>query len=127
MGSAMSSPRPFLSVLDELRTIELGEDEVVMQFDNTGDHVERIVHMTAAHPANVQPSLHGHSIGRWEGETLVIDTIGFEPNPSGLGHERAVEPAQAHGRAADAHGGSHAPALRGHRRRPGRISRGRPR
>ena len=41
--------------------------------------------MTAAHPANVQPSLHGHSIGRWEGETLVIDTIGFEPNPSGIG------------------------------------------
>jgi hypothetical protein len=41
--------------------------------------------MGAEHPADVQPSRHGHSVGRWDGETLVIDTIGFEPNPSGLG------------------------------------------
>ena len=84
-GLCYVEPVPFLTVLDELRTIEIGEDEVVMRFDNTGDHVERTIHMTAAHPANVQPSLHGHSIGRWDGETLVIDTIGYEPNPSGIG------------------------------------------
>jgi hypothetical protein len=41
--------------------------------------------MNATHPADLKPSLHGHAIGRWEGDTLVIDTIGFEPNPSGLG------------------------------------------
>jgi hypothetical protein len=76
---------PVLSVFDELRTIELGDDEIVMQFDNTGDRSERVIHMTAAHPANVPPSLAGHSIGRWEGETLVIDTIGFEADSSGLG------------------------------------------
>jgi hypothetical protein len=84
-GLCYVEPVPFLTVLDELRTIELGKDEVVMRFDNTGDHVVRTIHMTAAHPANVQPSLHGHSIGKWEGDTLVIDTIGYEPNPSGLG------------------------------------------
>ena len=84
-GLCFVEPVPFLAVLDELRTIEVGEDEVVMRFDNTGDHVERIIHMAAAHPADVKPSLHGHSIGRWEGETLVIDTIGYEPNPSGNG------------------------------------------
>ena len=55
-----------------------------MRFDNTGDHVVRTIHMDAKHPADVQPSLHGHSIGRWEGDTLVIDTIAFEPNPSGI-------------------------------------------
>jgi hypothetical protein len=76
---------PVLSVFDELRTIELGDDQIVMRFDNTGDRSERVVHMTAAHPANLQPSLQGHSIGRWEGETLVIDTIGFEADSSGLG------------------------------------------
>jgi hypothetical protein len=84
-GLCYVEPVPFLTVLDELRTIEIGEDEVVMRFDNTGDHVTRTIHMTAQHPADVQPSLHGHSIGRWEGETLVIDTIGYEPNPSGNG------------------------------------------
>jgi hypothetical protein len=76
---------PVLSVFDELRTIELGKDQVVLQFDNTGDKTTRVVHMNAAHPANVQPSLDGHSIGRWEGETLVIDTVGFEADSSGLG------------------------------------------
>jgi len=84
-GLCFVEPIPFLAVLDELRTIEIGKDQVVMNFDNTGDHVDRIIHMTAQHPANVKPSRHGHSIGRWDGETLVIDTIAYEPNPSGLG------------------------------------------
>ncbi len=84
-GLCYVEPVPFLTVLDELRTIEVGDDAVVMRFDNTGDRVVRTIHMGVEHPANVQPSLHGHSIGRWEGDTLVIDTIGYEPNPSGLG------------------------------------------
>ena len=84
-GLCFVEPIPFLAVLDELRTIELGDKEVVMRFDNSGDHVERIIHMAAAHPADVKPSLHGHAIGRWDGETLVIDTVAFEPNASGLG------------------------------------------
>jgi hypothetical protein len=83
-GLCTTEPTPVLSILDELRTIEVGEKEVVLKFDNTGDHVDRVVHMGAQHPANVQPSLHGHSVGRWEGKTLVIDTIGFEPNGSGI-------------------------------------------
>jgi Family of unknown function (DUF6152) len=29
------------------------------------------------HPANLEPSYAGHSIGNWEGDTLVVDTIGF--------------------------------------------------
>lgn len=84
-GLCYVEPTPFLMVLDELRTIEVGQDEVVMRFDNSGDHVVRTVYMTAQHPADVKPSLQGHSIGRWEGDTLVIDTIAYEPNPSGLG------------------------------------------
>lgn len=29
------------------------------------------------HPANLEPSYSGHSIGTWEGDTLVVDTVGF--------------------------------------------------
>jgi hypothetical protein len=83
-GICSAEPTPVLSILDELRTIELGEDEIVMRFDNTGDHVVRTIHMNAEHPADVEPTLHGHSIGRWDGDTLVIDTIAFEPDPSGI-------------------------------------------
>jgi hypothetical protein len=84
-GLCYAEPTPVLSIFDEMRSIELGEDEVVLHFDNTGDHVIRTVHMGAEHPADLEPSLHGHSIGWWDGDTLVIDTIGFEPNISGLG------------------------------------------
>jgi hypothetical protein len=40
---------------------------------------ERIVHMNMSeHPANLTPSYAGHSIGHWEGDVLVVDTIGFQ-------------------------------------------------
>jgi Family of unknown function (DUF6152) len=84
-GLCYVEPAPFGAILDELRTIDVGKDEVVMKFDNTGDHFDRIIHMTAAHPADVKPTKHGHSIGRWDGDTLVVDTIAFTPDRSGLG------------------------------------------
>ena len=31
-----------------------------------------------AHPDDLDPSFNGHSIGRWEGDTLVIDTVGIK-------------------------------------------------
>jgi hypothetical protein len=31
------------------------------------------------HPVNVKPSRAGHSIGHWDGDTLVVDTVGFLP------------------------------------------------
>jgi len=30
-----------------------------------------------SHPPDVNPSWYGHSVGRWEGDTLVVDTVGF--------------------------------------------------
>lgn len=84
-GLCLVEPVPFLAILDEMRSITVGEDETILHFDNSGDHVIRTVYMNAEHPADVEPSRHGHSIGWWEGDTLVIDTIGYEPNSSGLG------------------------------------------
>jgi hypothetical protein len=40
----------------------------------------RTIHMDRdTHPASIAPSRAGHSIGRWEGDVLVVDTIGFAP------------------------------------------------
>jgi len=45
-----------------------------------GRDLVRTVHMGMdAHPADIEPSRAGHSIGRWDGDTLVVDTVGFEP------------------------------------------------
>lgn len=84
-GLCLVEPVPFLAILDEMRSIEIGENEVLVHFDNSGDHIFRTIYMDSEHPADVQASNHGHSIGRWEGDTLVIDTIAYEPNSSGLG------------------------------------------
>ncbi len=38
----------------------------------------RIVLIGAKHKANVKPSPYGDSVGHWEGDTLVVDTIGLD-------------------------------------------------
>ena len=118
-GLCYVEPIPFLAVLDEMRSIEIGKDEVVMHFDNSGDHVVRRIRMNAAHPANVQPSRHG-PLGRPVGGRHARDRYDrLRARPLRPWHERAVEHAQAHGRTAHAHGGTHQAALRDHRGRPG--------
>ena len=49
--------------------------EVLMMFD--GDAHVRHVHMNAQHLPNPKPSWYGDSIGHYEGDTLVVDTIGL--------------------------------------------------
>jgi len=41
------------------------------------DHELRTVRMNAQHPRNLKPSWYGDSVGHYEGDTLVIDTIGM--------------------------------------------------
>jgi hypothetical protein len=40
-------------------------------------HSFRQIFMGGTHPANPDPTWFGHSVGTWEGSTLVIDTVGF--------------------------------------------------
>jgi hypothetical protein len=39
----------------------------------------------AAQPDNIFPSFNGHSIGRWDGDVLVVDTVGFNGRGTLLG------------------------------------------
>ena len=43
----------------------------------TGDQQVRHVYLDVPHSAGVKPSWYGESVGHYEGDTLVIDTIGF--------------------------------------------------
>jgi hypothetical protein len=38
----------------------------------------RIIEMDAQHPQDPDPFYMGHSVGKWEGDTLVVDSIGFK-------------------------------------------------
>lgn len=85
LGICADLPPPALSLFPELREIEVGETTIIMRFEDQGTNQERVIHMDEKeHPADVEPSLLGHSIGRWEGKTLVVDTTAFAPDPNGV-------------------------------------------
>jgi hypothetical protein len=54
-------------------------DEITILYSN--DHEVRRVRMNQPHPAQVTPSWYGDSVGHYEGDTLVIDTIGVKIGP----------------------------------------------
>ena len=58
--------------------VELAELQRIYLFDVGGPHTFRIVYMDGrSHPERPSPSYYGHSIGWWEGDTLVIDSVGY--------------------------------------------------
>jgi hypothetical protein len=58
--------------------ITQSKDTIVIQYGQMD--LRRTIHMNMkSHPANIKPSRAGHSIGRWEGDVLVVDTVGFLP------------------------------------------------
>ena len=54
-------------------------DKITILYDY--DHQVRHVRMNQSHPAHVTPSWYGDSVGHYEGDTLVIDTVGIKVGP----------------------------------------------
>ena len=52
---------------------------VTILYSNDGDF--RQIRMNQAHPAKVKPSWYGDSVGHYEGDTLVVDTVGVKIGP----------------------------------------------
>ena len=69
-------------------------DKITMIYRH-GDEVRR-VRMNEPHPAHVTPSWYGDSVGHYEGDTLVIDTVGIKIGPFAM---------------VDMYGTPHSPAL----------------
>jgi hypothetical protein len=62
----------------DVNRIEQTADTITLRYGSMG--LVRTIHLDMdAHPRDIPPSRAGHSIGRWEGDTLVVDTVGFEP------------------------------------------------
>jgi hypothetical protein len=66
-------------------TIQLGVqfiwhgDELLLFYQQ--DDQYRRIRMNGTHPANVKPTPMGDAVAHWEGDTLVIDTVGVEVGP----------------------------------------------
>ena len=60
--------------------VEVPELKSVFILDIAGPHSWRVVYMDGRpHPTGdaLRPTFLGHSVGHWEGDTLVIDSVGF--------------------------------------------------
>jgi hypothetical protein len=68
-------PVPFLFKHMAMQMLQL-PDEIVMLFSE--DHEVRRVRMNQPHPAQVTPSWHGDAVGRYEGDAIIIDTVGIK-------------------------------------------------
>ena len=77
------------------RRIVQGADSIAVGYDTgQGQGYQRIVNLSGSHPPSQVRLRHGDSRGRWEGDTLVIETTNFSPKfnyrESG-GNRRLVE------------------------------------
>ena len=60
--------------------VDAPDERRVYLLNIAGPHSWRVIYADGRpHPtgAALKPSFFGHSVGRWEGDTLVIDTVGF--------------------------------------------------
>ena len=58
--------------------VDLPETHEVIFLHVGAPHSWKTVHTDRTeHPKDLKPSWYGDSIGRWEGDTLVVDTVGF--------------------------------------------------
>lgn len=58
--------------------VDIPELQRLYIFDIGGPHTWREVYMDGrSHPADFEHNNYGHSIGWWEGDTLVIDSVGY--------------------------------------------------
>jgi hypothetical protein len=70
-------PVPFLFKHNKMQMLQQGDKITMLYLE---DHEVRWVRLNQPHPATVTPSWHGDAVGHYEGDTLVIDTVGVRTN-----------------------------------------------
>jgi hypothetical protein len=87
---------PFRMMAKEQTKIELVPVSamIVMLFEDLSHGMSRTIYLKRGHPAKLEPTWLGDSVGRWEGDTLVVDTTGFNDstwlNDKGAQHSGAL-------------------------------------
>jgi hypothetical protein len=74
-NQCLVNPVPYIFWNFDIQLLQQ-KDKVTIIYQHDDDHRE--VRLNQSHPANVIPSIHGDSVGHYEGDTLVIDTVGVK-------------------------------------------------
>ena len=82
VANCIPTTAPLLMLQPDIKSIEVGTDAVIIRTEF--DASERTIHLNVDSHDGATESIHGHSIGRWEGGALVIDTTHFAPHRSGI-------------------------------------------
>jgi hypothetical protein len=72
---------PFFMITPDLKRITKGDGVILI--DGEFDGAQRTVHMDVSTHEGAPVSIQGHSVGRWEGKTLLIDTTRFTDSAIG--------------------------------------------
>ena len=74
---ASGGPREFITPYG-VEFVDMPETKRIYIFDVGGPHTFRTIYMDGrSHPKELDPAYYGHSVGRWDGDALVVDTVGF--------------------------------------------------
>ena len=70
-------PRQFITP-GGVEFVDMPDLSTIYIIDQAGPQTFHVIYMDGRpHPKNLTPSYYGHSVGHWEGDTLVVDTVGF--------------------------------------------------
>jgi hypothetical protein len=83
-ASCVPNPAPVLMLTPDLKRITRGDGVILI--DGEFDGAQRTIHMNVSTHEGAPTSIQGHSIGRWEGKSLVIDTTQFAYYALGNGY-----------------------------------------
>ena len=75
---------PVFMLTPDLKRITKGDGVILI--DGEFDGAQRVVHLDVSTHEGAPVSVQGHSVGRWEGKSLVIDTMRFADNAMGNGY-----------------------------------------
>jgi hypothetical protein len=77
----ISRTAPWFMIFPSVQRIDVGQNTVSIRSEY--DTIERTVYLDVDSHDGVERSHQGHSIGRWEGDVLVVDTTRFSDHRSG--------------------------------------------
>jgi len=93
-------PRSNITALFPIEIVQTPQ-QVVIIYEYMS--VFRVIPLNAKHPGDLEPSYMGDSVGRWEGNTLVVDVVGFNDKtwlgPVGTFHSEALHVTERYTRA----------------------------